>query len=79
MEAGGSGWAFADDRRTVLPRAVEHIMACFAAQFGLDTAPALGQRPAVAPVAEPVTTIPRQPVACDEDTILTAMLQEPCR
>lgn len=79
VQAGGPGWAFADDRRTVLPRAVEHIMACFAAQFGLDTTPALGQLPVVAPVAEPVTAIPRQPVACDEDTILAAMLQEPCR
>ncbi|MCU0862368.1 MAG: GSCFA domain-containing protein [Planctomycetes bacterium] len=76
VQAGGPGWAFADDRRTVQPRAVAHIMACFAAQFGLDVAPAFGQLPSAAPATEPVTRIPPRPVVCDEDTILAAMLQE---
>jgi hypothetical protein len=71
VQVGGPGWAFAEDRRSVTPAAVAHIMDCFAMQFGLETAP--GASP-----AEPVAAIPR-PLVCDEDAILAAMVAEPCR
>lgn len=65
---GGGDWAFAPDRRTVEPRAVAHIVDCFAAQFGL----------AIPSAVEPVVVLPAAPVersglVCDEDTILAAM------
>lgn len=77
VQTGGPEWAFADDRRTVLPRAVEHVMTCFAIQFGLDAAPAFGELPRPSPATPP--PVPHQPVVCDEDAILAAMLQEPSR
>lgn len=79
VQAGGPDWAFADDRRTVLPRAVEHVMDCFAVQFGLDPTPAFGQLPSGLVATARPTPIPPNPVLCDEDTILAAMLQESSR
>lgn len=71
VQAGGPEWAFAADRRTVEPRAVAHIMACLAAQFGLETVPERGSLPIL-----PETSIPRPSLVCDEEEILAAMARE---
>ncbi len=68
VTAGGPEWAFAPDRRTVEPRAVAHVMDCFAAQFGLAVLPPLE---AGAPAPTPVSA---RRIVCDEDEVLAAMV-----
>ncbi len=72
-QIGGPQWAFAEDRRTVTPAAVNHIVDCFAMQFGLDVAATDRWTGHAVPIPRPS---PCQAVQCDEDEILVAMAKE---
>ncbi|MFC7653654.1 GSCFA domain-containing protein [Pseudoduganella danionis] len=66
---GDSQSYFAPDRRTVLPAAVQHVIACFRHQYMGDAAPVVR-----APAArnEQAAALPAQPM-CDEQLVMEAL------
>lgn len=66
--SGDSNNYFAPDRRSVLPAAVEHVIACFRRQY-------MGDAPIPAPAAAPraaTPALPDQPM-CDEQLVMDAL------
>ncbi|MYM67030.1 GSCFA domain-containing protein [Pseudoduganella sp. FT55W] len=66
VTATGDSNYFAPDRRSVLPAAVAHVIACFRRQYMGDEAIAS------APTAPTTTALPNQPL-CDEQLVMDAL------